>query len=438
MLPRALHLYNKMEQPFLGVELDTHLYRNNIAHTTQHPQQPRIIKNMSHPTLPHLQQVQVPYQEYDQSVLSEVRYNQHQYHNPYYNQYGGYPNDQNQMSHIPQGPQHIQTQAQPQHLQAQLVPQPQLIQAQQPQVAPRQPIAPPNSGVTGKSRASLYSEKGLVQPIPPLHIQQQIVNDEPLSNPESDMLRLLCSRCKKVFDQPLIIPTTNNKDGPKYLAEPKIFKLCQHCRDLQRQRSRRWQKKTKDKQGACRRCGSDIPLEDQKFVLCPGCRQNLRKRKANRAAQGRCVHCSGPLDASIIDPSESSSTPGTRGNYKVCERCRENDKIRRTNLEKMGNCNRCAKSLDPMDIGKHKVCTNCRTRKKKLSQSLNTLTPYEAPELIPPQNAEGYQYQLQFAYNQAVAQAQQQAFNLAMAQAGVRQSYAAAMGVKVEEFPYQQ
>ncbi|KAI5954615.1 hypothetical protein KGF54_002391 [Candida jiufengensis] len=298
------------------------------------------------------------------------------------------------------------------------------------------------------------NERNLVAPIPPLHVQQQLVTKQhdnssyynhqsPIqstnqlsdthsyqSQPQNaynqtrnnsnesstttsanqhhhsqqlqpvagqQMIRSTCTRCKKEFDQPIIIPKANDNSGSqKSLAEPKIFKLCHHCRDLQRQRSRRWQKKTKNKQGVCRRCGSDIPFDERKFVLCPSCRQNLRTRKANRAAQGKCVHCSGPLDTSILhkdengniitesngsptlesqnhpddDPTNSpkSDKKSNRNlNYKVCQRCRENDKIRRINLEKMGNCNRCAKALDPTDYGKHKVCLNCRSRKKKPS-----------------------------------------------------------------------
>ncbi|KAL6454517.1 WOR3 White-opaque regulator 3 [Candida maltosa Xu316] len=211
---------------------------------------------------------------------------------------------------------------------------------------------------------------------------------------DQQMVRSNCTRCKKEFDQPVIIPKmndSNSANGSKILAEPKIFKLCQHCRDLQRQRSRRWQKKTKDKQGVCRRCGTEIPLEERKFVLCPNCRQNLRTRKANRAAQGKCVHCSGPLDASILvkDPVNGGDLesnggekrvgrPSSTSSYKVCQRCRENDRIRRLNLEKMGNCNRCAKALDPSDYGRNKVCATCRTKKKKNSNSppdSNTTSP---------------------------------------------------------------
>ena len=312
----------------------------------------------------------------------------------------------------------------------------------------------------------------LMAPIPPLHIQQQIVNNQnidespikPRVRLESDsveqMLRSSCTRCKKEFDQPIIIPQSNdNTQGPKPLAEPKIYKLCQHCRDLQRKRSRRWQKKTKDKSGACRRCGLEIPADQQKFVLCPSCRENLRTRKANRAAQGKCVHCSGPLDASIITGDDKSAKLKDRvksGNFKVCQRCRENDKIRRTNLERRGHCNRCAKTLDPADIGKHKVCVNCRTRKKR---SNNSETSTEIPLInnnvammpndqatmamlsntgnfvpqaqhpisqqynpqqyvqVPAQNQAQTQAQVQAQqqYNQAIAQ--QQAFNQAMAQA---------------------
>lgn len=261
------------------------------------------------------------------------------------------------------------------------------------QYLPAQPLAYPPP-----AQEAYDSKSGLMAPIPPLHIQQQIVNHTssdgqntpqqqyvkeesvqapaqhtpaPPAQPASDqMLRSLCLRCKKEFDQPIIIPQTNDLlEGPKTLAEPKIYKLCQHCRDLQRQRSRRWQKKTKDKTGSCRRCGTGIPEDQQEFVLCPLCRLNLRTRKANRAAQGKCVHCLGPLNASIItDDGGSKKDKSKSGNYKVCQRCRENDKIRRTNLEKMGKCNRCAKALDIADHGKHKVCLSCRNRKKKLNQ----------------------------------------------------------------------
>jgi len=249
------------------------------------------------------------------------------------------------------------------------------------------------------------SNKGLVPPIPPLHVQQQLISNDMKSNLQLDLieptrrnstsfdpeknsqdpslssssqqfLRSVCSRCKKDFQQYITLPHLAAKTGKRNVGMPKIFKLCGHCRDLQRQRSRRWQKKTKDKEGACRRCGGPIPEELQKFVLCPQCRRNLRTRKASRAAQGKCVHCSGPLDTSIIsdDGREAEVDDGDAGkttekskwsSYKVCQRCRENDKIRRTNLEKMGNCNRCAKVLKPLDIGKHKVCHMCRHRKKK-------------------------------------------------------------------------
>lgn len=210
---------------------------------------------------------------------------------------------------------------------------------------------------------------GLVSPIPPLHIQQQLVHKEDEHKIDAgNQVHSKCSRCKKEFTQSLIVA----KDSflGKFGTEPKIFKLCDHCRDLQRERLRRWQKKTKDKQGACRRCGNDIPPDQQKYVLCPLCRQNLRIRKANRAAQGKCVHCSGPINLLIINEEhtdENGRRSSVSGNsYKVCQRCRENDKIRRTNLERMGNCNRCAKALSAEEQGRHKVCLNCRQKKKKI------------------------------------------------------------------------
>lgn len=210
---------------------------------------------------------------------------------------------------------------------------------------------------------------GLVMPIPPLHVQQQLANNEDrLRKAETENTILSkCSRCKKEFVQRLIIPK-DSAGATKVGVEPKVFKLCHHCRDLQRQRSRRWQKKTKDKHGACRRCGLEIPELEQKFVLCPQCRQNLRVRKASRAAQGKCVHCLGPINSLIIDDDPDARRLLTAA-YKVCQRCRENDKIRRTNLERMGNCNRCAKALTLSEQGKHKVCTSCRQKKKKGSFS---------------------------------------------------------------------
>lgn len=234
-------------------------------------------------------------------------------------------------------------------------------------------------------------EHGLVSPIPPLHVQQQIVNEEDksLKAETENVILSKCLRCKKDFVQRLVV-AKDSRLG-KVSAEPKVFKLCHHCRDLQRQRLRRWQKKTKDKQGACRRCGNEIPPEEQKYVLCPMCRQNLRIRKANRAAQGKCVHCLGPIHVLIINEDGGEDASGRRssssGSYKVCQRCRENDKIRRTNLERMGNCNRCAKALSPSEQGKHKVCLLCRQKKKKLgSVLLYSGMPQQQNMLVPPLN----------------------------------------------------
>ncbi|GMG30948.1 unnamed protein product [Ambrosiozyma monospora] len=162
----------------------------------------------------------------------------------------------------------------------------------------------------------------------------------------SQMETSVCSRCKKVFPQ----------------TGPKPFKLCAHCRELQRQRSRRWQNKTKQKTGACRRCGVKMTLENSEFVLCEHCRMSLRSRKANRAAHGRCVHCSGPKEDD--------------DRFKVCLRCRQNDKIRRTNLEKLGACNRCAQPLIDQDQG-HKVCGKCRSKKKTKDEFTDSLSSSE-------------------------------------------------------------
>lgn len=149
-----------------------------------------------------------------------------------------------------------------------------------------------------------------------------------------------CNRCKKKFAQ----------------TGPKAFKMCEHCRILQRQRSRRWQKRTKLKEGVCTRCGSELPLNDNNFVLCQHCRDMLRSKKANRYLEGKCVHCSGPNDE--------------EGVYKVCKRCREKDKLRRLSLEHNGLCNRCTSRI-PSDQKGHKICQSCRMKKRKVSISLD-------------------------------------------------------------------
>lgn len=236
-------------------------------------------------------------------------------------------------------------------------------------------LMPPGPAIQNQKK----DDHGLVLPIPPLHVQQQIANNEDkMRKAETEnVIQSKCSRCKKDFVQKLIMPKDSNGSSG---AQPKVYKLCHHCRDLQRQRSRRWQKKTKDKQGACRRCGTEIHPDEQKYVLCPQCRENLRIRKANRAAQGKCVHCLGPINALIIkeEGEEGGRRSSAPGSYKVCQRCRENDKIRRTNLERMGNCNRCAKALSPSEQGKHKVCLSCRQKKKKLGSG-----SYSGPSGMP-------------------------------------------------------
>lgn len=138
-----------------------------------------------------------------------------------------------------------------------------------------------------------------------------------------------CNRCHKPFAQ----------------LGPKAFKMCAHCRLLQRQRSKRWQDKTKSKEGVCRRCGTP-QAPGAKFVLCLHCRDILRRTKASRVHQGRCVHCSGP------------NLEG--GSYKVCRRCRDRDKLRRVHLEHAGSCSRCGGALGE---GGHKQCAGCRGRK---------------------------------------------------------------------------
>lgn len=149
-----------------------------------------------------------------------------------------------------------------------------------------------------------------------------------------------CNRCKKDFAQ----------------MGPKPFKMCEHCRILQRERSKRWKVKTKNKEGVCTRCGTELP-QDSIYVMCEHCRGILRSGKANRFLEGRCVHCSGPNS--------------DEGVYKVCRKCREKDKIRRLTLEQEGLCNRCSMVL-PREREGHKVCISCRIKKKSYTTSNQT------------------------------------------------------------------
>lgn len=107
-----------------------------------------------------------------------------------------------------------------------------------------------------------------------------------------------CSRCKKPFEQ----------------RGPTTYKLCGHCRELQRERSKRWKQRLAEKTGVCTRCGHEQPA-DAKHALCGSCRSSLRKTKTKRLALGRCVHCSGP---------------NTEHKYRVCLRCRQRDRLRRS------------------------------------------------------------------------------------------------------------
>lgn len=146
-----------------------------------------------------------------------------------------------------------------------------------------------------------------------------------------------CTRCRKGFKNP---------------AVGKAFKLCPHCRELQKARSRRWQLKTKETPGACRRCGVAVPQDECHFVLCPACRLSLRIKKSQRFEAGKCVHCSRDNDST---------------EFKVCLRCRSLDKDRRQDLEQHGRCNRCADALSGDDLN-HKICITCRIRKRQFNK----------------------------------------------------------------------
>lgn len=143
-----------------------------------------------------------------------------------------------------------------------------------------------------------------------------------------------CTRCKKDFAQ----------------LTSKSFKRCNHCRELQRLRTKRWQNETRQKEGVCSRCRTVLP--DSSFSLCHKCRGYLRNNKETRLLNGKCVHCSAPNDESDV--------------YKVCKKCRMKDKARRLTLEQEGLCIRCTSSISQNKEGQ-KVCVNCKLKKKSMA-----------------------------------------------------------------------
>lgn len=148
-----------------------------------------------------------------------------------------------------------------------------------------------------------------------------------------------CTRCKKDFAQ----------------LGPKPFKRCNHCRELQRLRTKRWQIETRQKEGACSRCRT--VLSDTTFSLCPKCRGYLRINKETRLLKGKCVHCSAPNEECDV--------------YKVCKKCRTKDRTRRLTLEQEGLCIRCTTPLSK-DGSDKKLCFSCKLKKRAFSASNNT------------------------------------------------------------------
>lgn len=119
---------------------------------------------------------------------------------------------------------------------------------------------------------------------------------------DPDNIVSCCSRCKKEFVQDNISTSTSS-------GKRKTFKLCMHCRALQRERSRRWQNKTKGIQGACRRCGAKIPQgPDTRFVLCSVCRHRLRIHKKARCQRSGCDKTS---VLTLPSSTHAASPPGS-------------------------------------------------------------------------------------------------------------------------------
>lgn len=168
-----------------------------------------------------------------------------------------------------------------------------------------------------------------IQSEPSAIIYEDLIPENLEKHPTSD-----CNRCKKKFAQ----------------LGPKPFKMCEHCRIAQRQRTKRWQKKTKEKEGVCKRCETELPMDNpNNYVLCGNCRKISNKNKSERYLKGKCIHCGNP-------------NMGDSG-YKVCQTCREKDRIRRLNLSNEGLCNRCSREL-PKDESTHRVCLKCRIKKR--------------------------------------------------------------------------
>ncbi|OBA23984.1 hypothetical protein METBIDRAFT_115782 [Metschnikowia bicuspidata var. bicuspidata NRRL YB-4993] len=114
----------------------------------------------------------------------------------------------------------------------------------------------------------------------------------PVEAPEETVVTQ-CNRCGKDFVQKKARDQKSARG--KVGRVPRLYKLCEHCREMGKGRSRRWQMRTKEHGGLCRRCGAMLAGSDEPYVLCTKCRQAFRDRKVRRATEGKCVQCCEPM-----------------------------------------------------------------------------------------------------------------------------------------------
>ncbi|KAM9892889.1 hypothetical protein OXX79_009713 [Metschnikowia pulcherrima] len=161
------------------------------------------------------------------------------------------------------------------------------------------------SASAGASRQQLLRRRpGTQRPVRP--------NPEP-----EETIVTQCNRCDKDFVQKKAADQQSARG--RVGRVPRLFKLCEHCREMGKGRSRRWQMRTKEHGGLCRRCGVVLGADDGQYVLCVKCRQAFRDRKLRRINEGKCISCCEPMKEEDMEDA-----PGRENVVKRrCRKCRE-------------------------------------------------------------------------------------------------------------------
>lgn len=176
------------------------------------------------------------------------------------------------------------------------------------------------------SRQQLLRRKPGLAPLP-LPRALPLPLPRPVDAPEESVVTQ-CNRCEKDFVQK---KARDQKSARGRVGRvPRLYKLCEHCREMGKGRSRRWQMRTREHGGLCRRCGLELETTDGEFVLCVKCRQAFRDRKHRRITEGKCIQCCEPLAEPITGSmAEQMAGPDSEGAglekplQRRCQKCRE-------------------------------------------------------------------------------------------------------------------